>query len=307
MKADLTRIIEALLFTAEGPLKDEQILEVLPEASTESIAESISELKAFYEENNRSFMLINIAGGHQLLTRPDVSTWVEKFLIGRRRKRLSRAALEVLAVVAYQQPITRGEVEQVRGVDCGGVFRTLLERELVDVRGRAKTAGNPLLYVTSDKFLEHFGISSLKDMPKLDEFKALVDRDQAKSELQSAGMIPPDLPPAPSEDPLPEMVEKIETEINTEENDPLTASTAEEVITSETEPASGESEAGETDSVPAEPEADEIVFEIESVSGDEDISTDNTEVKGLDGSNPEIQPFNDYQAENRIETDEVIV
>ena len=298
MKADLTRIIEALLFTSEGPLKDEQIIEVLPEASTDSIAESISELKRFYEENNRSFMLINIAGGYQLLTRSDVSAWVEKFLIGRRRKRLSRAALEVLAVVAYQQPITRGEVEQVRGVDCGGVFRTLLERELVDVRGRAKTAGHPLLYVTSDKFLEHFGISSLNDMPKLDEFKALVDRDQAKSELQSAGMIPPDLPPAPSDEPLPEkpeMIEMIDAEINSDENDTTSAAETTEVVPVE------------TDIAPNEAGEDVTGDESDIFSGDESISSEGNEIECLDISAQEPAPPEDYNTDNRAEIDEVIV
>jgi len=201
VKANLTRVIEALLFSAGGPLTEGQIIEVLPESDTDSIKASMAELKKKYDESDCAFMLVNIAGGFQLLTRPDVSTWVEKFLIGRRRKRLSRAALEVLAVVAYQQPITRGEVESVRGVDCGGVFRTLLEREMVDVRGRAGTPGNPLLYVTSNKFLEHFGIASLKDLPKLDEFRELVDRDEAKEELQRAGMMPADTPAA---DPVPE-------------------------------------------------------------------------------------------------------
>ena len=192
MKENLTRIVEALLFSSDGPLKVDHVLDVLPAAKPELVLASIAELTHQYDETQRAFMIVPLAGGFQLMTRPDVSAWVEKFLVGRRRKRLSRAALEVLAVVAYQQPLTRGEVESVRGVDCGGVFRTLLERELVDVRGRAKTAGNPLLYVTTDKFLEHFGIESLKDLPKLEEFKALVDRDEAKEELQRAGMIATD-------------------------------------------------------------------------------------------------------------------
>jgi segregation and condensation protein B len=218
VKENLTRIVEALLFASDGPLKVEQVQEVLPAAKPEAILESIEELKNIYEENQRAFMIVPLAGGFQLLTRPDVSQWVEKFLIGRRRKRLSRAALEVLAVVAYQQPITRGDVESVRGVDCGGVFRTLLEREMIDVRGRAKTAGNPLLYVTTDKFLEHFGVESLKDLPKLDEFKALVDRDEAKEELQRAGKI--------ATEPAIESSESAETDSDTTEDTDLNNATA---------------------------------------------------------------------------------
>jgi segregation and condensation protein B len=186
---DLIRIVEALLFTAEGALKTEQVLEAVPEATAEAVEHAFGELRRFYDENNRAFVLAPLAGGYQLLTRPGLSPWVERFLVGRRRQRLSRAALEVLAVVAYRQPVTRGEVEAIRGVDCGGVFRTLLERKMVRIKGRAKTVGHPLLYVTTDHFLEHFGIAQLKDLPKLEEFEALIDRDEARSELQQSGIL----------------------------------------------------------------------------------------------------------------------
>ena len=187
---DLTRIIEALLFTADGPFKVDQMLTVIPEADREAIEVSMEELKAFYDESGRGFYLTAIAGGYQVLSRPELAPQVERFLIGRRRQRLSRAALEVLAVVAYRQPVTRGDVEAVRGVDCGGVLRTLLERRLVKIKGRAKTVGHPLLYTTSDHFLEHFGIASLSDLPKLSEFEARVDPAQARRELVQAGVIP---------------------------------------------------------------------------------------------------------------------
>ena len=155
---DVAHIVEALLFSADGPLKVEQVLELLPETDGAAVEEAFTELRDLYDDTSRAFCLVPIAGGYQLLTRPDAAPWVEKFLVGRRRKRLSRAALEVLAVVSYRQPVTRGDVETIRGVDCGGVFRTLLERRLVAVKGRAKTVGHPLLYVTTDRFLEHFGI-----------------------------------------------------------------------------------------------------------------------------------------------------
>jgi segregation and condensation protein B len=187
---DLTRIVEALLFSADGPLKIEQVQEVVPNADAEAVAEAFDELRRFYAENQRAFGVVRIAGGFQLLTLPDVAIEVERFLMGRRRQRLSRAALEVLAVVAYKQPVTRGDVETIRGVDCGGVFRTLLERRLVVVKGRAATVGHPLLYGTGDHFLEHFGIESLKDLPKIEEFESLVDRDAAREDLVRAGAIP---------------------------------------------------------------------------------------------------------------------
>jgi segregation and condensation protein B len=188
---DLTRIVEALLFSADGPLKIEQVQEVVPSADAETIAEAFEELGRFYAETHRAFGIVRIAGGFQVLTLPDVAIEVERFLMGRRRQRLSRAALEVLAVVAYRQPATRGDVETIRGVDCGGVFRTLLERRLVVVKGRAATVGHPLLYGTGDHFLEHFGIESLKDLPKIEEFESLIDRNAAREDLVRSGAIAP--------------------------------------------------------------------------------------------------------------------
>jgi segregation and condensation protein B len=194
---DLTRVVEALLFTAEAPLKIDQILEVLPEASREEVEEVLGELRAYFDEAGRSIALFAVAGGYQMLTRPDVAPWVEKFLVGRKRQRLSRAALEVLAITAYRQPVTRGEIEAIRGVDCGAVLHTLLERRLVLVRGRAKRVGHPLLYVTTTRFLEHFGIEDLAEMPKLEEFRALLDRSDAQDELRRAGVLPARETPVP--------------------------------------------------------------------------------------------------------------
>ncbi len=192
---ELTRIVEALLFSADGPLKAEQVQEVVPAADAEAVAEACAELGRFYAESGRAFGIVRIAGGYQLLTVPEVAIEVERFLMGRRRQRLSRAALEVLAVIAYRQPVTRGEVETIRGVDCGGVFRTLLERRLVVVKGRGQGVGHPLLYGTGDHFLEHFGIESLKDLPRIEEFEALVDRGAVREDLVRSGMIA--APPAP--------------------------------------------------------------------------------------------------------------
>lgn len=194
---ELSRIVEALLFSADGPLKAEQVQEVVPAADAEAVAEACAELGRFYAETGRAFGIVRIAGGYQLLTVPEVAIEVERFLIGRRRQRLSRAALEVLAVIAYKQPVTRGEVETIRGVDCGGVFRTLLERRLVVIRGRGQGVGHPLLYGTGDRFLEHFGIEDLKDLPRIEEFEALVDRGAVRADLVRSGMITPPTAPEP--------------------------------------------------------------------------------------------------------------
>lgn len=193
---DTVRILEALLFASEGPLKVSQVQELLPEIEIDTIEAGFDELRRFYDDTSRAFMLVQIAGGYQLLTRSDIAPQVERFLVGRRRQRLSRAALEVLAVIAYRQPVTRGELESIRGVDCGGVFRTLLDRQLIGIKGRANTVGHPLLYITTDRFLEHFGLERLSELPKLEEFESLVSRDEAREELERAGVIQT---PAPEE------------------------------------------------------------------------------------------------------------
>lgn len=191
---DLNRWVEALLFAADRPITIEQMQECVPEATSGEIEAALVELQAFYDTSDRAFLLAAQPGGWQVVTRPSVAPWVEKLLVGRRRQRLSRAALEVLAIVAYRQPLTRGEIEAVRGVDCGAVLHTLLDRKLVAIKGRARTVGHPLVYATTDRFLEHFGISAIRELPKLEEFASLVDAGAARAELEQAGLLP--LPPA---------------------------------------------------------------------------------------------------------------
>jgi segregation and condensation protein B len=168
--------------------------ECMPEASAADLERALHELRELYDHSRRAFHLASLPGGWQLLTRPGVAPWVERLLAGRRRQRLSRAALEVLAIVAYRQPVTRGEIEGVRGVDCGAVLHTLLDRKLVSIRGRARTVGHPLLYVTTDRFLEHFGIDHVKELPRLEEFAALASPEEARGELLQAGRLPAPAP-----------------------------------------------------------------------------------------------------------------
>ena len=127
-------------------------------------------------------------------TRPDYAYYVEQFLIGKRRTRLSRAALETLATIAYRQPITRGQIEELRGVDSGGVLHTLMSRDLVAVKGRSEDLGRPLLYATTAEFLAYFGLNSLRDLPNLEEFEALSAEDpledpEIRSTLESHGLL----------------------------------------------------------------------------------------------------------------------
>jgi len=182
---NISRILEAILFSAEAPLTAEQIAFALPDVPQEEIAAALEDLQQRYEAEQRGWRLEQIAGGWQLLSHPDLYSFVERFLEGKRRSRLSRAALEALAVVAYRQPITRGELEDLRGVDCAGVLHTLIERDLVTVSGRSNAIGRPLLYKTTDRFLEHFGLFSLSDLPHLAEVEALWGSEDVRTQLEA--------------------------------------------------------------------------------------------------------------------------
>lgn len=182
---NMMRVLEALLFAADGPLTLEQIALALPDSSLDAVEASLRELQERYEAESRGFCLAQAAGGWQLLTHPDLYPFVERFLEGKRRAKLSRAALETLAVIAYRQPVTRGELEDLRGVDCGGVLHTLIERDLVTIGGRSQAIGRPLLYKTTEKFLEHFGLMSLTDLPRLEEVDVLLSSEEARAQIES--------------------------------------------------------------------------------------------------------------------------
>jgi segregation and condensation protein B len=157
---------EALIFSGTEPLTEPQHVAALGAAVKGKLAEFVQELNREYERDGRAFEILSVAGGYQFLTRRDYSGVLRKMMVERARARLSRAALETLAVVAFRGPVTRAEIDEIRGVDSGGVLRTLLDRHLVAVRGRANILGRPLLYETTPEFLKHFGLSDLTDLPR---------------------------------------------------------------------------------------------------------------------------------------------
>jgi segregation and condensation protein B len=181
----LPRIIEAILFAADGPLTVDQISLGVPRVSEEEIGAAIRRLQTAYDQDQRGYQLNEVAGGWQIVSHPDLYDYVKRFLEGKRRARLSRAALEALAVIAYRQPITRGEIEEMRGVDCGGVLHTLLERDLITVRGRSRAVGRPLIYGTTETFLTHFGLTDLGALPKLEEIEELLTSEMVREQLES--------------------------------------------------------------------------------------------------------------------------
>ena len=169
---DLKNIVESLLFVAEEPLAIEQIKQVLSLPDTKMIRQSLNELMADYEERRGAFTLHEVAGGYQFRSRPDYVPWIRR-LLQPKPSRLSKAALETLAIIAYKQPMIRSDVEHLRGVDCGGVLRMLLERKLIRVLGRKEIPGRPLIYATTKQFLQVFDLKNLKDLPSPKEIEAL--------------------------------------------------------------------------------------------------------------------------------------
>lgn len=165
--------IEALLFSADQPLTLSLLSESL-EAPPEEVAAGLDALGREYAARGAGVELREIAGGWLLVTTAEQAEWVGRLLRGRKRMRLSRAALETMAIVAYKQPVTKSEIEAIRGVDSSGVMATLLERNLVTIKGRSKVVGRPLLYGTTPEFLEYFGLRDLSELPRPEELRALV-------------------------------------------------------------------------------------------------------------------------------------
>ncbi len=174
MMEDIKNIIESLLFVAEDPLTIDSIKKVLDSTDSNAIRNVLNELSSEYEARKGGFFLREVAGGYQIRTRPEYSQWIRR-LLRPNPLRLSNAALETLAIVAYKQPVIRSDIEHLRGVDCGGILRMLLERRLIRVVGRKEIPGRPIIYTTTKKFLELFELKDLKDLPSPKEIEDLGD------------------------------------------------------------------------------------------------------------------------------------
>lgn len=172
MKA--TQIVEATLFASQTPLTPAEISRADGSLTAAIVEAAIQELRADYEEGERAFQVYELGDGYQILTRPEFAPFLERFDSVPRPPYLSGAALETLAIVAYRQPIGRIEIEEVRGVSASSVLRTLSDWELIEVVGRGEGLGRPLLYGTTRRFLEHFGMSSLDELPPPDELPVIL-------------------------------------------------------------------------------------------------------------------------------------
>ncbi len=171
----MKRELEALLFAADSPLSVSRLKKIFPEASTADLKNAVQELESEYTDAGHAFTVVEFGGGFQIATRPEFAPLIEKLLKTRKYARLSRAGLEVLAIIAYRQPITRMEIDEIRGVQSSGALATLQERNLLTVVGRSEAVGHPLLYGTTRDFLSHLGLKGLSQLPDLPTLEDVVE------------------------------------------------------------------------------------------------------------------------------------
>ena len=180
---NIEKILEALLFSSDRPLPVDRLkvaMAGVEGVDVDLIKNALNNLKDYYNSQDRSFELVEIAGGYQIATKPDYNIWISK-LYKKSQDKLRGPSMETLAIIVYKQPITKGEIEAIRGVDSDGVVKTLLEKNLVKIKGRKEVPGRPILYGTTDEFLMRFGLKDLKSLPSLREF---TEQDLDYSKIQ---------------------------------------------------------------------------------------------------------------------------
>jgi segregation and condensation protein B len=182
----LKSAIEALVFVSGNPVSLDRLKGIFEEASAEQIEAQVRLLQQEYIDRGSGLMIAEVAGGYQLATRPELFGWIRKFKTVKTTTRLSKPALETLAIVAYKQPITRSEVEAIRGVNIGGIMRNLMERRLVKIVGKKDVPGKPMMYGTSLEFLQYFGLKDLSALPTLKEFQELEAAEEVMEEVPLA-------------------------------------------------------------------------------------------------------------------------
>ena len=181
----LNAIVESIIFTADSAISLDRLAELLPEYERGEIREALTALAELHEQRQAGIQLVEVAGGWQFRTRPAMQDFIVR-QVKNRQSKFSQSALETLAIVAYRQPVTRAEIEYLRGVDTGGVLKTLLERKLIRILGKKDIPGRPIIYGTTREFLELFGLKDLKGLPTLKEIQAL---DEAQK-FEQQGELP---------------------------------------------------------------------------------------------------------------------
>ena len=171
---DMKNLVEVLLFATPEPLTPARFSQIIQDEDSVELDSIIDKLNLEYKKSEKGLKIQKIGGGYQILSLPEYHVFIERLFNKSRRLHLSRPALEALSIVAYRQPVSKAEVGSIRGVECGSVLSTLMERELITVKGRGKTAGRPLLFGTTQIFLESFGLEKTADLPKLKELSELI-------------------------------------------------------------------------------------------------------------------------------------
>jgi segregation and condensation protein B len=265
------RIVEALILSSSEPISAVKLAEIIPYCKPGHAKDLVNELNTEYAEQDRAFEIWEVAGGYQLRTRAEFSGYLQK-LQKERALRLSQAALETLAIIAYRQPVTRAEIEDVRGVDAGAVVKTLLERHLIRIAGQREVPGRPMLYATSRRFLEVFGLDDLKGLPTLRELDELA-REQGLLETEEI-----------------ELSEIAEGEASQTEAEPSAiggepSATQQEPSVTEQEPSATQQEpSGIASETP--PEADMLVAGDEIVADDDSVRLAEESEVDLDHTSP---------------------
>jgi segregation and condensation protein B len=190
----LVAIVEALVFASPEPLPAKQLLKLLQTEPREEVEAALAALKQRYEARGGGLQLVEVAGGYQIVTRPELHEWVRRMFHERTTQKLSVQALETLAVIAYKQPITAAEITEIRGVNTSGVIGTLLERGLVKISGRKQVVGRPFLYSTTREFLDRFGLRDLTDLPKVEEMAEALGFEPPEGLATEPGATPRPLP-----------------------------------------------------------------------------------------------------------------
>ncbi len=302
----LQAALEALLFSSDQPLPLALLAESL-DSGPDAVSEALVTLDREYREREAGVQLREIAGGWMLSTAPEHAEWVGRLLRGKKKMRLSRAALEALAIIAYKQPVTKTEVEAIRGVDTTGVLATLLERNLVTIRGRSKVVGRPLLYGTTPEFLDYFGLKDLTELPRPEELRALVAAREPEqlemSELEmmadAAQALPAEADGAANEesatDVLADEDELIDDEFDDDDDD-------DEVADSDDDETDDEFEDDETDEF--EDESDEDDADDAGDDEDDDADDDEDESDEFDDDDFDDDEFEGDEDDAGDEADE---
>jgi len=197
--AETVATVEAILFAGDSPLTAAKIAEVAELPGRRAVKDAIDALNTHYADSGRAFRVEAIAGGYQMMTLPEYHDVLSRLLRTRKDSRLSRAAMETIAIVAYRQPILRADIEAIRGVACGEILRNLLEKQIVKIVGRAEVLGRPMLYGTTRRFLEVFGLNSLEDLPRVEELRSGATAPEKPPAAQPADA-PPDQGPVVEEE-----------------------------------------------------------------------------------------------------------